>query len=360
MKIVFFIQDFSRGHGSERVTALISSYLAEYGYEVAIISVCGTNKSFYEISKKVQLYTLMDKAEVDNKKELIHVIREYKKALLNIRPQIVIDVFAAMSVYTNAVKKKLGIHNITWEHYNFYNNLGTYKVSRWLAIHKSDLLITLTNTDLQTYKKHYPQLNIKFIYNPSPFENEILDMKKKERIVIAVGRLTAIKGYSHLIDVWSIVEPQAPDWKLMIVGEGEERQKLEEKIKRFKLRNIVLPGQTKCIQDIYKKASILVATSDMEGLPMNMIEAQSFGIPIVSYDFYTGPRDIINNGIDGYIVNSGNQSEKDILMAKKILELINNDELRDGMMIRAMESSKRFKMQRIGREWISIIEGLRS
>lgn len=358
MKIVFLIQNFSRGHGSERVTALVSSYLAEHNHEVSIISVCGNNTSFYDINDRIQLYTLIHKTEVDNKKELFRVIREYKNLLKKIRPQIVIDVFAAMSVYTNAVKKGLGIRNITWEHYNFYNNLGTYKISRWLAIHKSDLLVTLTKTDLLTYKQHYPNLNIRFVHNPTPFEGELLNIDKKAQLVIAVGRLTAIKGYTHLIDIWSIVEPQAPNWKLLIVGEGEERGLLEEKIKRLNLHNIELPGQTKNIREIYEKASILVATSDMEGLPMNMIEAQSFGIPIVSYDFYTGPRDIVSDGSDGYIVSGRSQYEKDKLMAGKIIDLIKNEKVRKSMTVKAKKRSERFTLGVIGEEWVKIIEGL--
>ena len=93
MKIGFLIQNFSRGHGSERVTALVSSYLAEHNHEVSIISVCGNNTSFYDINDRIQLYTLIHKTEVDNKKELFHVIREYKNLLKKISPQIVNDDF---------------------------------------------------------------------------------------------------------------------------------------------------------------------------------------------------------------------------------------------------------------------------
>ena len=358
MKVVFFIQDFSRGHGSERVTALISSYLAEHGYEISIVSVCGENASFYKINNKIQLYTLINKPDVDNKKEFVRVIREYEKLLKKIRPQLVIDVFAAMSIYTNIVKKKLRIKNITWEHYNFYNNLGTYRFSRWMAIHKSDMIVTLTDTDKQVYKKYYPKLNIRYVYNPSPFEDVPLNLNVKKEIVVAVGRLTAIKGYAHLIDIWSMVESKAPLWTLKIVGEGEDRKLLEDKIQRLGLHHIELPGETKNIRKIYEEASILVSTSDMEGLPMNMIEAQSFGIPIVSYDFYTGPKDIITDGMDGYIVSEKKQYKKDLMMSKRLLALINNESKRNEMMKKARESSVRFSIKKIGEEWIEIIEEL--
>ena len=360
MKITFLIQNFSRGHGSERVTALVASYLASHGHTVQIVSVCGDNSSFYQIDEKIKLHTLTNLPDIDNKKSFVKVLRRYDRYLNVYRPEIVIDVFAAMSIYSIILRKKYGYKNITWEHYNYFNNMGIYNYSRKFAIWKSNYIVTLTKTDMETYLKNNPGLKgrITYIYNPTPFENEEINIKTKEKIILAVGRLVKLKGYDHLLDIWAMVEPKCNDWKLLIVGEGEERVNLESQIKQFCMNNVYLMGQIKEVNKYYEKASILVSTSDTEGLPMNMIEAQSFGVPIISYDYYTGPKDIISDGIDGIIIDANTQEEKNRKMSEAIIDLINNEDKRTSMMGKAKQSSERFYMDKIGEKWISVIESV--
>lgn len=105
-------------------------------------------------------------------------------------------------------------------------------------------------------------------------------------------------------------------------------------------------------------ARILVSTSDTEGLPMVMIEAQSYGVPIVSYNYETGPKDIISEEIDGFIVYDKNQDIKNKMMANKILELINDKDLQNRMGCMASKNSKRFNMDTIIKKWRLVINEL--
>ena len=104
-KIVFFIQNFSRPAGSERVTSIIASELSKKGYDVTVLSICGDNTCFFEIDEKIKLYTLIDSEAVENKKQFFTVLRKLKDFYKANKVDIVIDVFAALSIYTILLKK---------------------------------------------------------------------------------------------------------------------------------------------------------------------------------------------------------------------------------------------------------------
>lgn len=356
--IVFVIQNFSRGAGSERVTAIVADQLAKYGFDVSIISICGNNTSFYKLDSRVKLYTLISAETVNNKLLYFKVKKNYRQYLKKNKTDIVIDVFASMSMYTNVLKAEFGIKNITWEHYNYLNNSGVYKYCRKAAAIRSDFIVVLTETDKEKYINDYKNIiqKIKSIYNPSPYQNVVMDYEKREKIVLTVGRLVKLKGFHHLIDIWNIVSKKHNDWKLVIVGEGEQKENLINKIQNYKLKNIEMPGATQNIEQYYLKASICVSTSDMEGLPMMMIEAQSFGLPIVSFDYETGPKEIISEGKDGFIIKGKSQEEKNNNMAEALDKLMNDKLMRETFSVHAKKMSTRFEISSITNTWLKVIE----
>src|SRR5690606_720364 len=120
------------------------------------------------------------------------------------------------------------------------------------------------------------------------------------KIAVAAGRLERVKGYDLLLEAWRDVVDWAPDWKLRILGEGSERPALEAQREMLGLADAVeLPGFTDQMLVEMAKGSFFVLSSRSEGLPMAMLEAMSVGLPVVSFDCYTGPRDILSFGVDG-------------------------------------------------------------
>ena len=308
MNICFLIYNISRPGGSERVTSIIADNLAKNGHKVSILSICGNNECYYSISNKVEIHSIFkNKESVNHKLLYLYLTKKvydfYKKNKINIS----IDVFASLSLYTLPIKKQLKIKNITWEHFNFKTNSGLNKIARKMACKYSDQIITLTKKDKEAYEKNIKNLKAKidYIYNPTPFPDAIksgLDSKN----IITVGRLTYQKGYDLLLDVWNIVEKSNKEWRLLIYGTGEDEQLLKEKKETLQLKNVIFKGITKDIDECYRNASIFISTSRWEGLPMCMIEAQSFGLPIISFDYETGPSEIIDDNINGILVENGN------------------------------------------------------
>ena len=164
-----------------------------------------------------------------------------------------------------------------------------------------------------------------------------------------------IKGYEKAIQVARKVFDVCPEWKWTICGEGPERNHLEQLIRENNLQeNLILMGTVQNMEEQYQKASMFVMTSQMEGLPMVLLEAKSWGLPLVSFDIMTGPSDIIQDGINGYLIEEGNIDE----MAERIVELIKDDSKRKAFSKESQRDMDKFEMEGIIGKWEKIAKEL--
>ncbi|MGI5977776.1 MAG: glycosyltransferase [Candidatus Limivicinus sp.] len=183
---------------------------------------------------------------------------------------------------------------------------------------------------------------------------EKVELEKKKKIILAVGRLHEVKGFDRLISCFAAVHEKAPDWELRIVGEGEERGKLESLIAELGLGGCVtLTGRLDSagVEREMLSASIFAMTSRSEGLPFVLIEAQSCGLPAVAFDVRVGPRAVLTDGKDAFLVPD--RDEK--MFCEKTLELINSETLREQMARSAMTRSRDFSREKIKQLWTGII-----
>jgi len=213
-----------------------------------------------------------------------------------------------------------------------------------------DKLVVLTHEDkLQWESKHS---NVVQIPNPNPLHNTHISMLNEKR-VITLGKLDVQKGYDMLVDAWELVALKHPDWKLDIYGIGEWEQMLTNRIVELKLeKTLNLRGLTDDVASEYIKSSIYVMSSRYEGLPMVLIEAMSCGLPIISFDCEHGPREIIQDGINGYLVPVNNIKQ----LAEKIIFLIEHELIRKKMGKQATISALRFSKEPIMKRWIELFE----
>ena len=192
---------------------------------------------------------------------------------------------------------------------------------------------------------------IDYIYNPTPYPT-VNKNECNSKIAVAIGRLTAIKGFDKILDIWKEIENKDSNWELYIIGSGEDKEKLLNQKEDLKLKKVIFVENTKNIKEYYEKASLYLMTSRFEGLPMTLIEAQSFGLPIISYNIKTGPKDIVNNNEDGYLIENDNKE----LFTEKFLEISADRKKIQEFSERAYKNSKRFKLDNIIEKWKKILK----
>jgi glycosyltransferase involved in cell wall biosynthesis len=194
--------------------------------------------------------------------------------------------------------------------------------------------------------------NISVIPNmliPIQYEAEV----SKEKIILAIGHLNRNKDFERLIKAYLPLVKTHPDWRLVIVGEGIEAYSLQLLIdSEGANQQIEIIPPTNRIETLYAKSSIFALSSHLEGFPMVLVEAMSFGVPCVSFDIPTGPSDIIQEGVNGLLVPDGDEAA----MKNALAQLMSNSHLCQEMGQYAKQSVTRFSEEVIMAKWLKIIE----
>jgi glycosyltransferase involved in cell wall biosynthesis len=231
-------------------------------------------------------------------------------------------------------------------------NLKTYhpglRANMRAAYGRLDLLSTLTERDAAAYRKMLgDRPPIECFPNPAP---DVGGRRASgdEKVVVAAGRLTRQKAFDRLIDAWAHVAQRHPDWQLRIFGEGPKRDSLQRRIQRHGVADSAhLMGFTNRLPDELARASLYVMTSRVEGFPMVLLEAMGVGLPVVSVDCYTGPSDIVTDGVDGRIV----PEEDRPALVEAMSELMGDDARRKAFGVRALEAAGRYELGDITARW---------
>lgn len=224
-----------------------------------------------------------------------------------------------------------------------------------LAIEESDYYVVLN----QSYKRILENKlfkgksieKIKVIPNPSNAGERIL-VFEKEKIILYAGRLVKVpKRVDRLLSIWKIIEDKLKDWNLIILGDGEEKPNLEKISKEMNLKRITFEGY-KPAYDYYRKAAIICLTSDYEGAPLVITEAQSYGVVPISFDSSAGIRDMIQDGVDGIIVKQGDVD----MFSGELLKLASDNALRESISKKCIDKSLKNDLEKIGISWTELFK----
>ncbi len=371
MKILYSIAGTYNSGGMERVLANKANWFVAHGHEVIIVTTDQRGESpYFPLDARIKCYDLAINYEENNGKSFLNKLIHYPfkqwkhkvrlTALLKeLRPDIVISMFCNDASFIPSIKdgskKILEIHFSRFKRLQ-YGRKGLWRLADWWryktdarVVSRFDKFVVLTHED----KEYWGNLrNMCVIPNARTFEvNQPATLEAKK--VIAVGRLNHQKGFDRLIDAWSIVDNVVSGWKLQIVGDGELREQLQYNIRELGLSNQINIGRAeKDMMSVYKDASILAMSSRYEGLPMVLLEAQAVGLPIVSFDCKCGPKDVIENGVDGFLVEDGDIEQ----LAQKLVVLMQDANLRKQMGSAAYAHSERYSEERIMKQWTDLFD----
>lgn len=227
-------------------------------------------------------------------------------------------------------------------------DFADYSINIWVY----DRIVLLTEEDKRL---HWSSDNrILVIPNPAII-CPVSPSSLQNKTAIAVGRLVNEKNFESLIRAWVFVHQQHNDWSLEIWGDGELRGALQEQIDRKHLeKTVFLKGYTNDILSKYSMASFLVCSSLFEGFGLMILEAMSAGLPIISYACPCGPKNLIREGENGYLVQPGDER----MLAKRICQLIEDENLRHRMGASAREYAKEYSIEKIIQKWMTLFDSL--
>ena len=261
-------------------------------------------------------------------------------------------------MYTIVATARLKTKVISWEHYNFYQHpiVPYRKYTRKIAARWAATIITLTDEDKGYYESNLKcKCPVKRIYNPVIWPKTEAEYDIESKTIISAGRLTYQKGFDILVDVAVLFIKNYPDWKWLILGTGEDEKMLKEKIKEKGLGNqVILKGEVDNMKDYYSHASMYVMTSRFEGLPMTLLETKPYKLPLVSFNCKTGPSELIEDGVNGFLVKEGDNQG----LADAIETLMNDKALRKQFSDNAQNGVERFELEPIVREWADILKNI--
>ena len=216
---------------------------------------------------------------------------------------------------------------ITWEQFSMsLNHTCLKKIQRYLAVINSSKMVVLTKADKDEYP-YFLQHKVMAIPNFTTINISNKQSSLDSNVVLAVGRLEDVKGFDLLIKSWKKISKTNPDYRLRIVGGGKLNKMLQDLINNMELNKFIeIVPPTKTIEDEYLKSSLFVLSSRFEPFGLVLIEAKSYGLPIISFDCPFGPREIVNDGYDGILVPNGDINK----MADSIIYIMRNkDRLRE-------------------------------
>jgi glycosyltransferase involved in cell wall biosynthesis len=379
--IVFVLNEYNGHGGAQRVASILAHDFVQDGHNVAVLSInkqkdapsyfseeipvhvvhkdnyrAPLPKKLSTSLKALNIKTIFSELKrrtqlLKKQKEVLKFFDKYEEEEVLV---IVIQVWGMQWIEPLLYRKNIKIIGQSHESYIAAKNSHRYKrLLRYYRQVSKFLLLTQKDAD------HFENLgfsNVGVMYNPSPFrQSNNSDKLYANKTIVSTGRLVDDKGFDVLIESFSRVAKDLPEWKLHIYGDGPSKKYLSNLIGILGMeKQIFLKGQTKDIEGALSSASFFVLSSKAEGLPMSLIEAQSCGLPCISTDCAPGIREIINEYKDGFVTPVGDIP----LIARHIKRLALDQNLYHSFSEFAFESSKKFEKDFIKHQWYDLFEEL--
>ena len=335
MKILFLTGCINQIGGIERVALDVIKILKSAKHEVSIISYSkASGDGFPELSNLDVAY--LNKKPISIRYSFLKA-GKLRKTVNEINPDFIVYVDSFLYLFFRSfISKKY--KQIVWEHFNYTTTFGT-RFRTWArkyAAATADACVLLTEADAAMWRGNC-RCNAEIKVIPNPVREDVLaasreradSLLKRKKQILFVGRLARQKQVPELIEIWSLVEKNHPQWELVIVGDGDERPLVEERIRKHDLQRVRLIGKT------------------TDGL--------FFDLPEVSFDCPCGPEEIIEDGKNGFIIKDFDK----IRFAEKLSELMGNDKMREEFSVRSKELSRKYLPENILPQWEKLFEKIK-
>lgn len=374
-KIVILALHLGTG-GAERVICNLANLLSENN-NVKIISTYKLNENpSFNMNDSVEIEYLIEdlkpnKQELKDSLKSFNLIRAFKELLITfkvlyLRKSLMVKaiknldcdiVISTRILHSNWIGKYANkkIIKIAQEH-NHHNNNQKYIKKVIRSLKNFDYFMPVSKELSDFYYKKIK--NTKIVYIPN-FIEKLPDEKSnlENKQLISVGRLDKVKGFNDLIDIFNTFQKSHPDWILHIVGDGKEKQNLQNKINKLNLQEKIFLCGNKLSNELekeYLNSSIYLMTSFSESFGLVLVEAASYGLPLIAFDSAQGAKEIIDNTKNGFLI--ANRNKKDFI--EKINELIKDSEKRNLFSKNSLITADKFSKNNISEIWNKFIDNM--
>jgi GalNAc-alpha-(1->4)-GalNAc-alpha-(1->3)-diNAcBac-PP-undecaprenol alpha-1,4-N-acetyl-D-galactosaminyltransferase len=361
MKILFVLSSLGQG-GAERVMVQLANGWAGK-HDIHLLTIKGPEHDFFTLDEKVKRHSInVERKKWYNFGIYFKLIGRLKNTIKRIKPDFVVSFVIKTNIFTLMARVK-NTPVIVCEH----NILGRKNIDikqetlRKVFYKRAHRIGVLTKSIKEDFHKRYPTISSqRVIVMPNPVDipeniesfdlTQFFDSDRESiKIVISLGRLVPVKNYGTMIDIFSEIIEERPEYRLLIFGDGPYRKEWESKIESMGLRDkIKLPGYIQNTYGAIAGAEVNASTSQFEGFPMTIVESMAIGTPCIGFDV-PGVRDLIESQETGILVTENDTSS----YVKNFLALIDNRALYSQIRENGQESMKQYSMDAVTRLWFS-------
>lgn len=367
MKILYVFRSIAVWGGIERILTDKMNWLVAHGYEVTLLTTDqGEHAVPYEQDSRIRHHDLgicfHHQYRYGGLRRLWDVWQRRRRFRQQLAVQLQVehpDVIVCTTADDVGMLAKLKGHTpLVVESHTICSRLvdtgRLRRLRRWWQLRqlrRADVLVALTEGDAADWRQHLSRVEVipNMVHTPH-FGRGACDMRSPSSLhmprALFVGRIDAQKQPDHLLDAWQRVQALHPDWTLDVYGEGPQGAWLRQEVVRRSLR-INLHAPTSDIFSRYAEASMLLLTSSFEPFGLVIPEAMACGLPVVAYDSPFGPRAIITDGLDGFLV-----PPQDVdTFARRVCQLIADEPLRRRMGQQALLTARRYEASTVMPLW---------
>ena len=363
--IVIVVSAMNMG-GAQRVVSILCNYWSQNGYEVTLISTFSEEKINHDqLNKDVTLKYLSNNTffPKNTALNLVWKLINLRKLIKAQNPDIVMSfltrVNVATALSTIGIKCSLIICERSWPPFRTLSNkfFWMYRI----LFKGVDRIIAQTDKSQKWLSQNFPDNVVTVIPNPMVYPlplhgrsispNSVISPKKK--VILASGRLQKYKQFDVLIRAFLQIKDKHSDWDLIILGDGEERDSLNLMLVDFEMtERVYFPGRVGNMSEWYERADLFVLSSLFEGFPNVLLEAMGYGLPCISFDCDTGPRDMIQDGVNGILVNP---NEKELGRSRAMNTIISNEKFLSNISSDSILIRDKYSIDNIRLQWNEVL-----
>lgn len=346
MRMTFVIGSLAAG-GAQRVLILLAEGLSRRGHGVSIVTLNGKEEDFFEVPEGVPRIAVGIRGFV----QTIPGIFKLRRAIRSTRPDIVVSFIDVTNIITLVATSGLKAPVVVSERIDpsRYQIGAIWEMLRRWAYPFAGGIVVQTARARDYFLPRF-QSTVRIIPNPVvlPKAESPIPFKLPKPSIVALGRFHPQKGYDILFRAFALIKDRHPDWSLTILGDGAMRNELESLADRLGLgKQLNLPGQVQNPHAILKQADLFVLSSRFEGFPNALCEAMAAGLPVISTDCPSGPREIIRDGIDGVLVENENAA----VLSEAMERLMSNKQERGRLSAESVKVARRFDGEQVIQMW---------